>query len=223
MGFSTVAMKFVSVAEGALIIYTMPIWAMLFAWPFLHVRPTARDVIALILGLAGVALLLGANGYSLSSGEVIGDVLSLACAMLFALGNVLNRKPLPMPPLVAVAWQVGLGSGDAHPRPRVRAPELRRDFADRLGLLRLHDAGVDGRLLSHLVRNPAPPSLRPPSSYASPPGCGKSRPSRSRSAASPWRCSGHEERACNVTSVPRSTGVTWSAGAFLNSRSLFSR
>jgi drug/metabolite transporter (DMT)-like permease len=109
MGFSTVAMKFVSVAEGALIIYTMPIWAMLFAWPFLHVRPTARDVIALILGLAGVALLLGATGYSLSSGEVIGDVLSLACAMLFALGNVLNRKPLPMPPLVAVAWQVGLG------------------------------------------------------------------------------------------------------------------
>ena len=32
-----------------------------------------------------------------------------ACAILFALGNVLNRKPLPMPPLVVVAWQVGLG------------------------------------------------------------------------------------------------------------------
>ena len=32
MGFSTVAMKFVTVSEGALIIYTMPIWVMLFAW-----------------------------------------------------------------------------------------------------------------------------------------------------------------------------------------------
>jgi drug/metabolite transporter (DMT)-like permease len=35
--------------------------------------------------------------------------LALSCAVLFALGNVLNRKPLPMPPLVVVAWQVGLG------------------------------------------------------------------------------------------------------------------
>src|SRR5580765_6760940 len=31
MGLGTVAMKFVTVGEGALIIYTMPIWAMLFA------------------------------------------------------------------------------------------------------------------------------------------------------------------------------------------------
>ena len=36
-------------------------------------------------------------------------MLALLCAILLALGNVLNRKPLPMPPLVVVAWQVGLG------------------------------------------------------------------------------------------------------------------
>ena len=109
MGFSTVAMKFVAVGEGALIIYTMPIWAMLFAWPLLHLRPNLRDVIALILGVAGVALLLGANGFAFDASKLIGVVLSLSCAMLFALGNVLNRTPLPMPPLVVVAWQVGLG------------------------------------------------------------------------------------------------------------------
>ena len=33
MGFATVAMKFVPVGEGALIVYTMPIWATLLAWP----------------------------------------------------------------------------------------------------------------------------------------------------------------------------------------------
>lgn len=109
MGLGTVAMKFVSVGEGALIIYTMPIWAMLFAWPFLHVRPTLRDVIALAMGFVGVALLLGARGYSFDAGRLTGIALSLACAILFALGSVLNRKPLPMPPLVVVAWQVGLG------------------------------------------------------------------------------------------------------------------
>jgi drug/metabolite transporter (DMT)-like permease len=109
MGFGTMAMKYVTVGEGALIAYTMPIWAMLFAWPFLQVRPTLRDVAALVLGVAGVAVLLGANGYSFTTDKLTGIALALACAIFFALGNVLNRTPLPMPPLVVVAWQVGLG------------------------------------------------------------------------------------------------------------------
>ena len=109
MGFGTMAMKYVTVGEGALIAYTMPIWAMLFAWPFLHMRPSLRDVAALVLGIAGVALLLGADGFAFDAGKLIGIALALACAILFALGNVLNRAPLPMPPLVVVAWQVGLG------------------------------------------------------------------------------------------------------------------
>lgn len=109
MGFGTVAMKYVTVGEGALLAYTMPIWAMLLAWPFLHVRPTLRDIAALGLGIAGVALLLGAGGFVFTAGKLTGIVLALSCAILFALGNVLNGKPLPMPPLVVVAWQVGLG------------------------------------------------------------------------------------------------------------------
>ena len=109
MGFGTMAMKYVTVGEGALIAYTMPIWAMLFAWPFLHVRPTLRDVAALVLGILGVALLLGADGVAFTEGKWIGIALALSCAILFALGNVLNREALPMPPLAVVAWQVGLG------------------------------------------------------------------------------------------------------------------
>jgi drug/metabolite transporter (DMT)-like permease len=109
MGFSTVAMKFVTVGEGALIVYTMPIWAMLFAWPFLHVRPTIRDVAALVLGVTGVVLLLSGNGFAFGAGKLSGIALALSCAILFALGNVVNRKPLPMSPLVVVVWQVGLG------------------------------------------------------------------------------------------------------------------
>ncbi|HEY0849217.1 MAG TPA: DMT family transporter [Bradyrhizobium sp.] len=109
MGFGTMAMKYVTVGEGALIAYTMPIWAMLFAWPFLHVRPTLRDIAALVLGIAGVALLLGADGFAFTEAKLTGIALALACAILFALGNVLNRAQLPMPPLVVVAWQVGLG------------------------------------------------------------------------------------------------------------------
>jgi len=109
MGFGTMAMKYVTVGEGALLAYTMPIWAMLLAWPLLRVRPTAKDVAALVLGLAGVALLLGVGGFAFTADKLIGVALALACAILFALGNVLNRAQLPMPPLVVVAWQVGLG------------------------------------------------------------------------------------------------------------------
>lgn len=109
MGFGTMAMKYVTVGEGALIAYTMPIWALLFAWPFLHEKPTLRDIAALVLGIAGVALLLGADISAFSAGKLTGIALALSCAILFALGNVLNRKTLPMPPLVVAAWQVGLG------------------------------------------------------------------------------------------------------------------
>ena len=109
MGLGTVAMKYVTVSEGALLAYTMPIWAMLFAWPVLGTRPTMRDISGLVLGVAGVALLLGGNGFAFGADKLLGIALALLCAILFALGNVLNRKPLPMPPLVVVAWQVGLG------------------------------------------------------------------------------------------------------------------
>lgn len=109
MGFGTMAMKYVTVGEGALIAYTMPIWAMLFAWPFLGARPTLRDVAALALGVAGVALLLGVDGSAFTAAKLVGVALALSCAILFALGNVINGRALPMPPLAVVAWQVGLG------------------------------------------------------------------------------------------------------------------
>jgi len=109
MGFGTVAMKFVPVGEGALIVYTMPIWATLLAWPLAGIRPKLVDIAALVLGIGGIVLLLGGSGFSFDSGRIIGIVLLFSAAILFAIGNILNRAPLPMPPLVVVAWQVGLG------------------------------------------------------------------------------------------------------------------
>lgn len=109
MGFSTTAMKFVTVGEGALIVYTMPIWAMLFSWPLLRMRPALKDIAALVFGMAGVVLILGSNGFAFGEGKWTGIALALGSAVLFALGNILNRRQLPMPPTVSVAWQVGLG------------------------------------------------------------------------------------------------------------------
>jgi drug/metabolite transporter (DMT)-like permease len=109
MGFGTVAMKYVPVGEGALIVYTMPIWATLLAWPLAGTRPKLVDILALVLGVGGLVVLLGGNGFAFDSGRLTGIALLFSAAILFAIGNILNRVPLPMPPVVVVAWQVGLG------------------------------------------------------------------------------------------------------------------
>jgi drug/metabolite transporter (DMT)-like permease len=109
MGFTTIAMTSLSVAEGALLVYTMPIWTTLLAWPLLGTRPSLRGTVALALGIAGVVLLLGAHGVALDAHKVLGIALALSSAVLFALGTLLNRVALPLSPVVSVMWQVGLG------------------------------------------------------------------------------------------------------------------
>ena len=109
MGFGTMAMKYLSVSEGSLLIYTMPIWAMLFAWPILGARPTLRDGLALALGVCGIVLLFGGQGMALGPDRLIGIGLALASATLFALGGVITQTALPVAPIALVAWQVGLG------------------------------------------------------------------------------------------------------------------
>jgi drug/metabolite transporter (DMT)-like permease len=109
MGFSTVAMVWLSVSEGALLVYTMPIWAMLLAWPLLGERPTVRGIGALALGVGGLGVLLGGQNLALGSEKLLGVMLALGAAVLFALGTVTMRLPLPLPPVALTAWQVGLG------------------------------------------------------------------------------------------------------------------
>jgi drug/metabolite transporter (DMT)-like permease len=109
MGFTTVAMLWLNVGEAALLVYTMPIWVTLLAWPMLGQRPTVRTVAALALGIAGIAVLLGGQIAAVGSQKLLGVVLALSAAFLFALGTVTSRSALPLPPLASVAWQVGIG------------------------------------------------------------------------------------------------------------------
>jgi drug/metabolite transporter (DMT)-like permease len=109
MGFGTAAMVDLSISEGTLLVYTMPIWAMLFAWPMLGARPHAREFAALALGIAGIAVLFAGQTFALGTGKVTGIALALAAATLFAFGSVRTKAPLPVAPIAQVAWQVGLG------------------------------------------------------------------------------------------------------------------
>jgi drug/metabolite transporter (DMT)-like permease len=109
MGFSTVSLLWLNVGEAALLVYTMPLWVTLLAWPVLGERPTARTLAALALGIAGLAVLLGGQVSAVGSAKLPGVLLALAAAFLFALGTVTSRSALALPPIASVAWQVGLG------------------------------------------------------------------------------------------------------------------
>ena len=61
MGFTALALLWLTVAQAALLFFSMPIWATLLAWPILGERPRLRTVIALCLGVTGLVLLMGAN------------------------------------------------------------------------------------------------------------------------------------------------------------------
>src|SRR5215212_4868690 len=127
MGFSTIAMVWLSVAEGTLLVYTMPIWATLLAWPLRGARPTLRDLAALALGVTGIGVLLAGSGLDLGAGKLPGVPLALGAAVLFALGTVLGVSAIPLPPISLTAWQVGLGclpmvlAGGLFGRPRLDA------------------------------------------------------------------------------------------------------
>jgi drug/metabolite transporter (DMT)-like permease len=109
MGLSTMSMVWLPVNEAALLVYTMPLWSMLFAWPMLSRRPSVGGFCALALGLAGVVVLLGGHGISVDADRLVGIVCALLAAVLFAFGTVANREPIPMGPLALVAWQVVIG------------------------------------------------------------------------------------------------------------------
>jgi drug/metabolite transporter (DMT)-like permease len=109
MGLATLSLLWLDAGQGALLVYTMPIWATILAWPALGERPTAGRMLALALGVAGVTVLLSGGHGAVRSEILPGVACALGAAVLFAFGTVALRSPLGLPPLAATAWQVGLG------------------------------------------------------------------------------------------------------------------
>jgi drug/metabolite transporter (DMT)-like permease len=105
------ALLWLPASETVLIAYTMPVWAAMLAWPVLGERPTLVRAIALAMAFAGLAAIMGGNGIAAGAAKLPGIIMALGGAIGFALGTVLAKKlPLPLPPIPAAAWQVGLGS-----------------------------------------------------------------------------------------------------------------
>ena len=86
----------VSVAEtrlpsgvAALLVATVPLWMIVFAWPVEHQRVTVRAAAGLAIGLVGVAVLVGAG---LSGGGMSGVFIVLGASAAWGLGSVLSHR-----------------------------------------------------------------------------------------------------------------------------------
>ncbi len=103
-------------SEAAILAYTMPIWANVLAWPLLGERPGWSRIAGLLLGLAGVALLLAGTLLDVAGGALAdklpGVAAVLCTALMFACGAIYTKRfPILMPPVPLVAWQLFLGLG----------------------------------------------------------------------------------------------------------------
>jgi drug/metabolite transporter (DMT)-like permease len=104
------ALVWLPASEAALIAYTMPVWASMVAWPVLGERPTVLRTISLVMAFAGLASIMGGNGFTASVEKLPGILMALGGAIGFAVGTVLAKKlPIKLPPITAAAWQIGIG------------------------------------------------------------------------------------------------------------------
>lgn len=83
--------------RAAIIAFTMPVWATLFSILFLGERPTVALGLALLLGMSGLAVLLGPDVVRVGEAP-LGALLILAAAVVWAVQTVATK---------AYEWRIG--------------------------------------------------------------------------------------------------------------------
>ena len=95
--------------RASILAYTMPVLAIPLSVWLLGERLTMAKASGLVLGLAGLTLLLG-EGYAALGAAPLGTLLVLGAAASWALGAVLQKKyPIAMAPGPYTAWIMLLG------------------------------------------------------------------------------------------------------------------
>ena len=110
MVLMALALLFLPASETALIAYTMPVFSSILAWPVLGERPTLARALALLMAFAGLAAIMGGNGFAANMAKLPGIIMALCGSFGFAVGTVLAKRwPIRLPPIPAAAWQIGIG------------------------------------------------------------------------------------------------------------------
>lgn len=88
----------------AILTYTLPIWAMLFAWAVLGERPNRVQGIAVVLCVLGLAILIGPLA---TTGIPLGLALALGAGVSWAAGTVyLKWAHIEADPMAVASWQM---------------------------------------------------------------------------------------------------------------------
>lgn len=96
--------------KTALLVYTMPFWLLLLAWPLLRERPDRRRLAFAALAALGLAFVLQPwNGL----GTHLSALLALASGLTWALAVVISKRAFADGSVTALrltAWQMGFGA-----------------------------------------------------------------------------------------------------------------
>jgi drug/metabolite transporter (DMT)-like permease len=104
---SSFALLQAATSRVAILAYTMPIWAALFAWLVLGERFNRARIVALALCVAGMAVLIAPLA---GAGIPIGLLLALGTGISWAAGTVyLKWARIDADPIVVAAWQLVTG------------------------------------------------------------------------------------------------------------------
>jgi drug/metabolite transporter (DMT)-like permease len=96
--------------RAALLGYTMPLWSMLLSVVFLSDRLSGRTVLGLLLGLAGIVVLMGGSVEGMMQAP-LGVLCMILGAWSWAIGVVLfKRIPVAMPTSALTGWMMLAGS-----------------------------------------------------------------------------------------------------------------
>lgn len=92
---------------AAVLVATVPLWMIVFAWPVQHQRVTFRSAVALAVGLGGVIILVGGGT---AAGRISGVVIVLGAAAAWGFGSVLShRLAVPSHAMLAAAIEMLAG------------------------------------------------------------------------------------------------------------------
>ena len=107
---STFGLLYMPPGRASILAFTMPLWAALLAVPMLKERMTANIIAGLMLGLAGIALLILPDIRHFAI-DPLGPIFMVAAAVSWALGTVgfkLHRWSAPITTITA--WQFVFGA-----------------------------------------------------------------------------------------------------------------
>lgn len=103
----TAGLTYASAGRTIVLGYTTPLWVAPAAWLFLKERMSARQVVGIAIGMAGLLLLIGPGAFDWTSRQAVpGSVLPILAAMCWSVSIVYTRgHRWTATPLQLMPWQ----------------------------------------------------------------------------------------------------------------------